>query len=61
MQKRASVIWTVLVAMFCACSGGKDSLLEQAAQCVETAPAEALACLDSIEEPGRLGKDGLAE
>ena len=61
MQKRASVIWTVLVAMFFACSGGKDSLLEQAAQCVETAPAEALACLDSIEEPGRLGKDGLAE
>ena len=50
-----------MVAMFCACSGGKDSLLEQAAQCVETAPAEALACLDSIEEPGRLGKDGLAE
>lgn len=50
-----------MIAMFCACSGGKDSLLEQAAQCVETAPAKALACLDSIEEPGRLGKDGLAE
>ena len=61
MQKRTSVIWILLVAMVCACSGNKGSLLETAAQCVETAPAKALACLDSIREPGRLGKDGLAD
>ena len=47
--------------MVCACSGNKDSLLETAAQYVETAPAKALTYLDSIREPGRLGKDGLAE
>ena len=61
MQKRTSIIWILLVAMVCACSGNKDSLLETAAQCVETAPAKALTCLDSIREPGLLGKDGLAE